>query len=166
MHSRYVLQTPIGALTLLGTDQVLEEIQFDDGRVDAGNRQDVSKALEQAAVQLTEYFEGKRNDFDVPLELKGSDFQKKVWNELRNIPYGETISYGDLARRVGNPSAARAVGSANARNPIPIIVPCHRVIGTNGSLVGFGGGLSTKSYLLGLESGTAEVAPSPSSHRL
>ncbi len=153
MHSSYVIQTPIGTLTLLGTDQALREIRFDDGRARPDDGQDASDVLEQAAVQLTEYFDGKRSDFDLPIELTGSSFQKKVWSELRNIPYGHTISYGELAKRVGNPRAARAVGSANARNPIPIIVPCHRVIGANGSLVGFGGGLPTKRYLLGMESG-------------
>ena len=154
MHSRYVIQTPIGALTLLGSDQALREIRFDDGLATPDDGQCAVGALKQAAHQLAEYFDGKRSSFNLPLEPKGSSFQKQVWRELRNIPYGQTISYGDLARRIGKPSAARAVGSANARNPIPIIVPCHRVIGSNGSLVGFGGGLPTKSYLLGMESGT------------
>jgi len=107
--------------------------------------------------QLKEYFAGERSDFDVPLRLEGTDFQKKVWAELRKIPYATTISYGELARRIGNPNAVRAAGLANGRNPISIIVACHRVIGADGSLTGYGGGLSRKEALLKLESTQARV---------
>ena len=102
--------------------------------------------------QLEEYLAGRRKNFDLPLALSGTDFQKRCWQALREIPYGETRSYGDIARAVGSPKAFRAVGMANHRNPIAIIVPCHRVIGSGGSLTGFGGGLDVKAFLLGLES--------------
>ena len=102
--------------------------------------------------QLEEYFDGKRKEFDLPLILEGTEFQLLVWRNLQKIPYGETVSYGQLARRIGSPEAARAVGLANGSNPIPIIIPCHRVIGSNGDLTGFGGGLPVKKKLLALES--------------
>ncbi|HYM67200.1 MAG TPA: methylated-DNA--[protein]-cysteine S-methyltransferase, partial [Patescibacteria group bacterium] len=101
--------------------------------------------------QLGEYFAGRRTDFDVPLEMEGTPFQLRVWEALREIGYGETISYGELARRIGNPSASRAVGMANGCNPIAVIVPCHRVIGANGTLTGYGGGVERKRLLLDLE---------------
>ena len=107
--------------------------------------------------QLEEYFAGERTLFDVALEMEGTPFQRRVWRELEAIPYGETISYGELARRVGQPSAARAVGLANGRNPVAVIVPCHRVIGADGSLTGYGGGMERKRILLGLESGAARL---------
>jgi len=103
------------------------------------------------AKQFSEYFRGKRREFEIPLRLDGTDFQTSVWNELLKIPYGETTSYGELAKRIGNPKAVRAVGLANGRNPIPIVVPCHRVIGSDGKLTGFGGGLENKALLLRLE---------------
>jgi len=102
--------------------------------------------------QIEAYFDGKLKDFDLPLILDGTAFQLLVWNNLRKIPYGETVSYGQLAKRIGSPDAARAVGLANGSNPIPIIIPCHRVIGSNGDLTGFGGGLPVKKKLLALES--------------
>lgn len=107
--------------------------------------------LQKAKKQLREYFAGNRREFDLPICLHGTDFQKKVWNVLQSIPYGETLSYGEVAAKIGNPKASRAVGGANNKNPIMIIVPCHRVIGADGSLVGFGGGLPAKEYLLALE---------------
>lgn len=110
-----------------------------------------SPLLQEAKKQLEEYFAGNRREFDLPISLHGTDFQQKVWNALRAIPYGTTLSYGEVAAKIGNPKASRAVGGANNKNPIMIIVPCHRVIGANGSLVGFGGGLSAKEYLLALE---------------
>lgn len=112
-----------------------------------------SPETEKCQKQLQEYFEGKRKTFDLKLELQGSDFRKKVWNELLKIPYGETISYGEQAKRIGNPKAARAVGQANGDNPILIIIPCHRVIGKKGTMNGFSscGGIKTKEYLLELE---------------
>lgn len=103
--------------------------------------------------QLEAYFEGKLVDFDIPMELVGTDFQKDVWTALCDIPYGETISYGELARRIDRPKASRAVGAANGANHLPIIIPCHRVIGANKSLTGFGGGVETKQFLLELEQG-------------
>ncbi len=103
--------------------------------------------------QLRAYFAGERKQFDLPLEMEGTEFQLSVWRELQRIPYGETISYLELARRIGNPKAVRAVGLANGQNPIPIIVPCHRVIGSDGSLTGFGGGMENKRKLLELERG-------------
>lgn len=106
---------------------------------------------EKVAAQLMEYFQGKRKVFDFPYELKGTDFQRKVWHALEEIPYGETRSYKDIAVAVGNPKACRAVGMANNRNPVSIVVPCHRVIGSGGALVGYGGGLDMKEYLLRLE---------------
>jgi methylated-DNA-[protein]-cysteine S-methyltransferase len=111
--------------------------------------------LDAAVRQLREYFAGERRDFDLPLEPAGTPFQLTVWDALRGIPYAETINYGQLAVRVGNPTASRAVGLANGRNPISIVVPCHRVIGANGSLTGYGGGLDRKRTLLDLERRTA-----------
>jgi methylated-DNA-[protein]-cysteine S-methyltransferase len=108
--------------------------------------------------QLREYFAGQRADFDLPLAPEGTEFQRTVWRNLRDIPYGETISYGELAKRVGNPKASRAVGAANGQNPIPIVIPCHRVIGANGKLTGFGGGLPTKEALLALETKHLKLA--------
>jgi len=110
-----------------------------------------SNVIETAQQQLNEYFLNQRREFDIPLLFVGTDFQKKVWNELRNIPYGKTVSYGELARRIGMPKAVRAVANANAVNAISIIAPCHRVIGTDGNLTGYGGGLNRKKFLLELE---------------
>lgn len=112
--------------------------------------------IKDTKIQLTEYFEGKRKDFDLPLSLYGTDFQKSVWKALEEIPYGQTCSYKDIAIKIGKPKAARAVGMANNRNPISIIIPCHRVIGHNGSLIGYGGGLSMKKVLLNLEQANIE----------
>ncbi len=111
----------------------------------------MSGPLAESVRQLREYFAGRRKDFDLPLAPEGTDFQRKVWRKLQEIPYGETISYGELAKRVGNPKASRAVGSANGKNRIPIVIPCHRVIAGDGGLGGFGGGLTTKEKLLALE---------------
>jgi methylated-DNA-[protein]-cysteine S-methyltransferase len=116
-----------------------------------GPGEDVNGENQLVAHQLEEFFSGKRQTFDFPLAPKGSDFQKRVWAELIKIPFGETISYGELARRIGNPAASRAVGRANATNPIALIVPCHRVIGTNGKLTGYAGGLDLKDKLLAWE---------------
>lgn len=110
-----------------------------------------SNVIETAQQQLNEYFLNQRREFGIPLFFVGTDFQKKVWNELRNIPYGKTVSYGELARRIGMPKAVRAVANANAVNAISIIAPCHRVIGTDGNLTGYGGGLNRKKFLLELE---------------
>jgi len=132
-------------------DGAICRLFFENGKTPVGFENGETPLIKKAAAQLGEYFDGKRKDFDLPLALHGTDFQLTVWKELQNIPYGETRSYGQLAAIVGNPKASRAVGMANNRNPIVIIVPCHRVIGHNGSLTGFGGGLELKRQLLELE---------------
>jgi methylated-DNA-[protein]-cysteine S-methyltransferase len=155
-HVRYTwFASPIGPLLLAGSDLGLKLVSFAEGRrarvVDPSWREDAAM-LAETIEQLRSYFAGERITFDLPLILQGTEFQKKVWTALRTIPYGETISYKELAERIGNPSAVRAVGAANGANPIPIIIPCHRVIGNDGSLTGFGGGLPLKKKLLQLES--------------
>ena len=145
------LDTPIGRLVLECDGDVLIGVWLPHERRHGRNdSDDVPPVLKEAATQLEEYFAGERRDFDVTMELDGTPFQKEVWAELCNIPYGQTISYGELARRVGRPSAPRAVGQANGRNPIPIIVPCHRVVAGNG-IGGYGGGLTVKRALLAVE---------------
>jgi methylated-DNA-[protein]-cysteine S-methyltransferase len=148
-------ESPIGRLVLECDGDVLIGIWLPHERRHARNdADDVPPVLKETAAQLDEYFDGERTDFDVRMELDGTDFQREVWTELTRIPYGETISYGELARRVGRPSAPRAVGQANGRNPIPIIVPCHRVLASNG-IGGYGGGLKVKRQLLAVEGVTA-----------
>jgi methylated-DNA-[protein]-cysteine S-methyltransferase len=154
--------SPVGELLLGSNDQGLTDVLFEqhrDGadpsldRVRAGRRDDADPLLARAAEQLGEYFAGDRREFDLPLVPVGSGFQQRVWAALLGIPYGTTASYGQIARRIGMPvGASRAVGLANGSNPISIIVPCHRVIGADGSLTGYGGGLSRKRFLLDLES--------------
>ena len=149
-----VVPSPIGPLLLAGSVEGLETIRFaDDGnpaRPHESWRPD-GVTLDEAARQLEEYFRGERRSFDLALSARGTAFQREVWRSLRGIPYGETTTYGSIAERMGRPSAVRAVGAANGRNPVPIVVPCHRVIGKNGSLVGFAGGLRRKEALLQLE---------------
>jgi len=145
--------TPVGPLMLTTDGEALTGLYFGEHPV-PGERDDDHPVLRAAMAQLAEFFAGKRQAFDVPLAPKGTEFQRRVWEQLRLIPYGTTISYGELARRVGNPAASRAVGLANGRNPIAIVVPCHRVIGANGSLTGFGGGMDAKKTLLDLEAST------------
>jgi methylated-DNA-[protein]-cysteine S-methyltransferase len=149
------LETPIGTLLVAG-DDALRKIQFPKaaraGKPERGWVESPRGVVGDALRQLREYFAGRRTEFDLPVEPAGTSFQRSVWRRLQEIPYGETISYGELARRVGKPQAARAVGAANGRNPIPIVIPCHRVIGSNGALTGFGGGLPIKEALLALES--------------
>lgn len=148
------LDTPIGELLLAGEDDALSMIGFPKGSMRRDPEPDWiynEKPLTKARQQLEEYFAGTRKDFDLPLNINGTEFQVSVLEALRNIPYGETVSYGEIARRIGRPKAVRAVGAANGRNPIPIVVPCHRVIGSSGDLTGFGGGLDTKEALLRLE---------------
>lgn len=143
--------TPIGRLVLECDGDVLIGLWLPNERRHKRNdTNDVAPVLKETASQLDEYFAGERTDFDVPMELDGTAFQREVWTELTRIPYGETISYGELARRVGRPSAPRAVGQANGRNPIPVIVPCHRVLASNG-IGGYGGGLKVKRALLAVE---------------
>lgn len=148
------LDTPIGALLLAGDEAGLSLVGFPRGKM----RQEPEPEwtldeapFAEARRQLLEYFAGERRQFDLPLRLTGTDFQVRVLEELQRIPYGATVSYSDIAERIGRPKAVRAVGAANGRNPIPIIIPCHRVIGRGGSLTGFGGGLETKAALLRLE---------------
>lgn len=145
--------SPVGRLTLVASDVGLQAVWWpDDSRAQpAGTRQDDHPVLLAAVAQLQEYFNGRRMQFDVPLDPTGTDFQQAAWKILREIPYGQTISYGEQARRMGDPRKARAVGAANGRNPISIIVPCHRVVATSGSLTGFAGGLDVKSWLLDFE---------------
>ncbi|MDH3305441.1 MAG: methylated-DNA--[protein]-cysteine S-methyltransferase [Gammaproteobacteria bacterium] len=148
------LDTPIGELLLAGEDGALAMIGFPKGSMRRDPEPDWiynEKPLATARQQLEEYFAGDRKDFDLPLRIKGTEFQVSVLKALQEIPYGQTVSYGEIAKRIGRPKAVRAVGAANGRNPIPIVVPCHRVIGSSGDLTGFGGGLDTKEALLRLE---------------
>lgn len=151
---RYI-DSPVGPLLIAGNDTGLQLIEFHAPRHpmprDEGWREGDHVVLRQAQAQLAEYFTGKRRGFDLPLAPRGTEFQRQVWWELASIPFGGTISYAELAQRVGRPTATRAVGAANGRNPLPIVLPCHRVIGADGSLTGFGGGLPTKQFLLQLE---------------
>jgi methylated-DNA-[protein]-cysteine S-methyltransferase len=141
--------SPLGPLTLVTReDGTLVELWL-SGK--AGAQDTLHDSATTAARQLDEYFAGHRRAFDLPIEPKGTDFQRQVWNALLDIPYGETRSYGQIARAIGQPSAVRAVGAANGANPIAIVIPCHRVIGANGTLVGYGGGLDKKTKLLELE---------------
>jgi methylated-DNA-[protein]-cysteine S-methyltransferase len=152
--------TPIGPLTLHARADALTGVWMEDDPDLEGLGEDaesLAAPLTEARRQLEAYFAGELREFDLPLAPEGTDFQLRVWEQLRAIPYGETISYGELARRVGDPGAARAVGLANGRNPLPVIVPCHRVIGADGSLTGFGGGLDRKRRLLELEAGVATL---------
>lgn len=148
------LSSPIGELLLVSDDEHLTGIYMQSERhVDKRQRdwQRDDHALRGARQQLQDYFAGTLTEFDLPLAAQGTVFQQRVWKALREIPYGATISYGELARRIGQPTASRAVGLANGQNPISIIVPCHRVIGSNGSLTGYGGGIERKQWLLAHE---------------
>jgi methylated-DNA-[protein]-cysteine S-methyltransferase len=155
------IDSPIGELLLLGDGQVLRGLYMQEGRkpVQIAPRWERSEApFANVREQLREYFVGERTTFEnLPLALDGAPFERRVWRALQDIPYGETASYGEIARNVGQPGAARAVGLANGRNPIAVIVPCHRVIGANGTLVGYGGGLERKRLLLELEQGQASL---------
>jgi methylated-DNA-[protein]-cysteine S-methyltransferase len=147
------IDSPIGPLTLAGHGHVLTNLRMVDQTYEP-NRADWlpdDRAFADAVDQLGEYFAGERTDFDLELSMAGTEFQRRVWRTLTTIPYGETRSYGEIADQIGVPGAARAVGLANGRNPIAIIVPCHRVIGASGSLTGYGGGLDRKRSLLALE---------------
>lgn len=153
--------SPVGPLRIAASDAGVHAIEFHaqrhpvprDARWQAGEH----PLLDAVATQLDEYFAGARTAFDLPLAPEGTDFQRSVWLELAQIPYGHTVSYAQMASRIGRPAAVRAVGAANGRNPIPIVLPCHRVIGANGSLTGFGGGLPTKRFLLELEGALAKA---------
>jgi methylated-DNA-[protein]-cysteine S-methyltransferase len=154
------IDSPIGELLLLGDGEHLHGLYMQGGRKPIA----IAPAWERAeatfaalTTQLEEYFGGRRETFDVPLRMHGTLFERRVWSALREIPYGETTSYGELASRIGQPTGARAVGLANGRNPVAVIVPCHRVIGADGSLTGYGGGLERKRILLELERGQAQL---------
>jgi methylated-DNA-[protein]-cysteine S-methyltransferase len=150
------LESPIGPLLLAADAVGVRFLLFNSGRRPVAPKPEWEPArgqLREAVRQLTAYFKGRLREFDVPVAPEGTSFQCRVWAALQQIPYGETLSYGELARRLGAPNAVRAVGSANGANPISIIIPCHRVIGSNGSLIGYGGGLATKQALLALERG-------------
>ena len=149
MIYKKIIETPIGKIYIAEENNKIIEINLDSKK----NNYEIknTKILSLAERQLLEYFEGKRKKFDLPLKLKGTPFQEKVWKELLKIPYGETRTYGEIAKNIENPKAARAVGMANHNNPISIVVPCHRVIGVNNKLVGYGLGIDKKQYLLELE---------------
>ena len=150
------LNSPLGKLTLESDGQALTRIRLPEETWEADpktKRVRKPEMFAEAAAQLGAYFRGERKEFDLKLNPRGTDFQKKVWGLLREIPLGQTITYGELAVQAGNPKASRAVGAANGKNPLPIIIPCHRVIGSNGKLTGFAGGLEAKKALLKLEKG-------------
>lgn len=149
------IPSPVGPLLLVAGDAHLRAIWFSTPRHplprDIVMKEGENDVIRETRAQLDAYFAGTRRTFDLPLQPVGTPFQREVWTMLARIPYGDTWSYGDVAHRIGKPAAVRAVGAANGRNPIPIVVPCHRVIGADGSLTGFGGGLPTKQFLLALE---------------
>jgi methylated-DNA-[protein]-cysteine S-methyltransferase len=163
-HVYKIISSPIGKLKLVGSDKGLVAILWEKenprrvrlGPLTLNNEHPVLLETER---QLNEYFEGKRRSFSLNLDLQGTKFQNEVWQALLAIPFGETRSYGQIARQLGKPQAMRAVGAANGRNPIAIVVPCHRLLGASGKLIGFAGGLDAKAHLLGLENKTS--APSP-----
>lgn len=156
----HYMASPIGDLLLAGEGRTLSLLGFPSGsmarRHEASWKKDAAP-FKEVIFQLEQYFAGELRDFDLELAPVGTVFQQQVWSALQEIPYGETWSYGQLAAHIGRPKASRAVGAANGLNPIPVIIPCHRVIGANGKLTGFGGGLDTKRHLLGLES--QQLAP-------
>ncbi|MGV8940892.1 MAG: methylated-DNA--[protein]-cysteine S-methyltransferase [Lysobacter sp.] len=149
------IDSPVGPLLLAADDDGLLLVEFQQSRHRIKRTDDWAEGghdvLDATRTQLGEYFRGEREHFDLPLAPRGTEFQRDVWLTLATIPYGQTVSYAQLAGRVGRPAAMRAVGAANGRNPLPIVLPCHRVIGADGSLTGFGGGLPTKQFLLELE---------------
>jgi methylated-DNA-[protein]-cysteine S-methyltransferase len=154
------IESPVGRLTMTAREGVLDGLSMDGQRhapaADPAMVRDAGP-FTGLIMQLEDYFAGRAVEFDIPLSLAGTEFQRRVWTALREIPHGETISYGELARRLGMPGASRAVGLANGRNPIAIVIPCHRVIGADGSLTGYGGGLERKAWLLRHEAGVAEL---------
>jgi len=149
MNNIFFYETEIGIIGIRENNKAITDIFF--SKVDTNDNIDETDLIKECFKQLKEYFEGNRRDFDLPLETRGTKFQKKVWDELLKIPYGETKSYKDIAIAVGNEKACRAIGMANNKNHIPIIIPCHRVIGSNGKLVGYAGGLNVKEKLLNIE---------------
>ena len=156
MHTIYY-NSPIKQLEITGNENSIIKIKFIDDEV-ISPKKDFNEILLLAYSQIEEYFNGKRKNFSFKMQPEGTEFQKKVWNEMKNIPFGTTISYKELAIRIGNPKAVRAVANANANNPLPIVVPCHRVIGSNGKLTGFRGGLWRKKYLIEMEKQGKKIA--------
>jgi methylated-DNA-[protein]-cysteine S-methyltransferase len=163
MRTHVVVDSPIGPLTLVAADGRITGLYMDAQRHRPGEEvvgsagKPAAEPFTTAADQLARYFAGQLTEFDLPLAPAGTRFQRAVWDALRQIPYGETWSYGQLASKIGNPAAVRAVGLANGRNPIALVVPCHRVIGADGSLTGYGGGLDRKRFLLDLEARGARL---------
>ena len=151
---RTVVESPIGKLVLVADDEGIRRVHFpdDDSAYEVDAIEDPERFTD-ALEQLDEYWSGKRTEFDLPLIPEGTEFRMQVWDALLDVPYGKTASYGEIARRVGRPKAARAVGAACGSNPLPIFIPCHRVVGSTGALTGFGGGLPIKEKLLALEKG-------------
>lgn len=148
-----IMNTPIGRLVIGENSSGVSAIIFNADSFSIPNSwKKVERLSSEVIKQLQQYFDGERYEFDLPLSPEGTSFQMEVWRALEKIPYGETISYLDLAKRIGKPAAVRAVGAANGANPLPIVIPCHRVIGHNGKLTGYGGGLEKKQYLLSMES--------------
>lgn len=146
------LDTPVGPVTVTATERAVTAVRFGAAGPAVGQAGDLPPVLRQAVEELREYFAGERREFTLPLAPAGTPFQQRVWTALREIPYGATCSYGRIAGRIGRPKACRAVGMANNRNPIAIVVPCHRVVGASGALVGYAAGLEVKEKLLALES--------------
>ena len=165
--SYHDFDTPLGTMRVVGDARRIDRVDLPNAAArqpDPAWREErdaLPAPLREAKRQLGEYFAGERREFDLPLAAAGTPFQHRVWDALREIPYAETLSYRELAKRVGNPAASRAVGAANGRNPLAIVVPCHRVIGADGSLTGYGGGLPVKAALLALEQRVAGGAPLP-----
>jgi methylated-DNA-[protein]-cysteine S-methyltransferase len=162
-HSYKIMESPVGALTLVASDKGLTAILWENDdpdrvRLGALVEEPENPFLIETERQLGDYFAGRLAAFTVPLDFRGTDFQKQVWAALLTIPFGETRSYAEIARQIGRPTAFRAVGAANGRNPISIIAPCHRVIGSNGALTGFAGGLAIKEHLLGIETANGAQA--------
>ncbi len=151
MDNLYFYDTPIGRVGITANEEVVTGVFFGEPDEQCGYKIHETPLIKETAAQLKEYFAGTRKSFRVPLEMAGTAFQKAVWDALLKIPYGKTASYGDIAKAIGKPMASRAVGGACHMNPIPLLVPCHRVVGSDGSLTGFGGGLSVKEFLLNLE---------------
>jgi methylated-DNA-[protein]-cysteine S-methyltransferase len=161
-----VIDSPVGELKLIASDAGLAAILWEDDDprrvpLDACDEAPEHPVLVEAERQLREYFKGRRTSFSLPLDFRGTEFQKRVWEALLTIPYGETRSYGQVAAQIGRAGAARAVGAANGKNPISIIAPCHRVVGSTGKLTGFAGGLEVKERLLALEAATRSASTSP-----
>ena len=153
---RYTFPSPIGSLTLCEQNNAIVKLAFDNESTVLTAQEAETGLLKNAAKQLDEYFAGIRTAFDLPLHPNGTEFQRSVWSALTNISYGQTKTYGAIAREIMNPNAARAVGNANNRNPIPIIIPCHRVIGASGDLLVYGGGLQRKQFLIDVEQRIAQ----------